>query len=149
LCYFINFQIAMSTSSGAGKAQEASIEAVRDLHQVRPLAGSEEGNAISALPPGVYGYTFAPSQDEVPVFSKKSYHSFEVHKASDGTEYLIGFVSPAEGRDIHSGRQGASIRMFPEPRENAPSLVSVPFSQMGASRKSPREDGNPFLFNLA
>jgi hypothetical protein len=144
--------MAMSTSSGPGtttKGPAPSIEALRLRHQVRPLQPHEEGQAIGALPPGLYGYTYAPAQDEIPVFSKGSYHSFEVHKTSNGSELLIGFVTPAESQAIENNHQGAPIRIFPEPRENAQCLVSVPLSQMGAGKRSPREDGNPLLFTIA
>ena len=43
----------------------------------------------------MYGFTYAPLT-ESPVFAKDHYGSFEVHKAADGTERLIGFVSASD-----------------------------------------------------
>ncbi len=142
----------MSTPYGSAKTTKSpalSIEALRIRHEVRPLQAQEEGQAIGALPPGVYGFTFAPGQDEIPVFSKRSYHSFEVHKANDGSQHLIGFVAPAEAQLIEGNQQGAPIQLFPEPWQNAQCIVSVPLSHMGVGKRSPREDGNPFLFTIA
>src|SRR5579871_3009525 len=103
-----------------------TVEALRQRHQVRPLSSEEEGTAIGNLSPGVYGFTCAPGFDEVPVFSRKTYHSFEVHKASDGVEYLLGFVTPQEASDLELQKQGAAIRLFPDAWENSQVPVSVP-----------------------
>jgi hypothetical protein len=127
-----------------------TIEALRTQHQVRALTRQEEGTAIGALSAGVYGYTCAPGFNEVPVFSKRTYHSFEVHKASDGAEYLIGFVTSQEEKDLELRKQGAAIRLFPDAWENSQCLASVPVLQILAPKRlPPREDGNPFLFAIA
>ena len=132
------------------KTEPLSVETLRLQHQVRPLARQEEGTAIGALTAGVYGYTCAPGFDEVPVFSKRTYHSFEMHKAADGAEYLIGFVTPEEAKNLELRESGAAIRLFPEAWENSQCLVSVPVLQiMAPKRLPPREDGNPFLFTIA
>lgn len=145
--------LAMSPSPKSSQTAEAApptVEALRLQHQVRPLTRQEEGSAIEGLSAGVYGYTCAPGFDEVPVFSKRTYHSFEVHKASDGAEYLIGFVTSQEAKDLELRKQGAGIRLFPEPWENSQYLVSVPVLQILAPKRlPPREDGNPFLFTIA
>ena len=143
----------MSTSPESSQmAQPAplTVETLRLRNQVRPLTRQEEGSAIGALAAGVYGYTCAPGFDEVPVFSKRTYHSFEVHKASDGAEYLIGFVTSQEAKDLELRKQGAAIRLFPDPWENSQCLVSVPVLQILAPKRlPPREDGNPFLFGIS
>jgi len=132
----------------AGPPSQA-LQELRARHQVRPLKPEEEGSAIASLPNGVYGFTYAPGQPEVPLFSKHNYHSFEVHKAADGTEYLIGFVTPPEASEIAAAKEGAAMRLFPAPWETAKSLVSVPASRMAASKRMPRDDGNPLPFTLA
>ncbi|HEV2689415.1 MAG TPA: hypothetical protein VGV35_12705, partial [Bryobacteraceae bacterium] len=63
-------------------------ETLRARHQVRPLRPEEEGFAVERLAPGVYGFTYAPGQDEVPIFAHASYHSFEIHKLADQTVYI-------------------------------------------------------------
>jgi len=136
-------------SSQTAETAPLTIETLRLQHEVRPLTRQEEGSAIGALSAGVYGYTCAPGFDEVPVFSKRTYHSFEMHKASDGAEHMIGFVTPQEGKDLELRKQGAAIRLFPEAWENSQCLVSVPVLQILAPKRlPPREDGNPFLFTI-
>jgi len=130
-------------------SQSVELEALRASHKVRELKPEEEGSAAAALPAGVYGFTYAPGQPEVPLFSRHNYHSFEVHKLADGAEYLIGFVTPAEATDVAAGKEGAAIRLFPAPWENSQSLVSVPAAGITAPKRMPREDGNPFPFKLA
>lgn len=125
------------------------LEALRAAHNVRLLKPDEEGSSSAALPNGVYGFTYAPGQPEVPLFSKQGYHSFEVHKAADGTEYVLGFVTQLEASDLAASKEGTAIRLFPSPWENSQSLVSVPVAGIVASKRLPREDGNPFPFTLA
>jgi len=137
----------MSTS--AHSEQAAAIEALRASHQVRHLRPEEEGSAVGALPVGVYGFAYAPGHDAVPLFAKKSYHSFEVHKSVDGTAYLLGFVTPQEAADLEAGKEGAAIRLYPDPWESSQSLVTVPLSRILSPKRMPREDGNPFPFTVA
>ena len=137
----------MSTTASPA-SQSADLEALRASHKVRALKPEEEGSPSAALPAGVYGFTYAPGQPEVPLFSRHSYHSFEIHKMADGAEYLIGFVTPAEASQIAAAKEGAAIRLFPAPWENSQSLVSVPAAGIVAPKRMPREDGNPFPFAL-
>ncbi len=120
---------------------------------MRPLKPEEEGSAVANLPDGVYGFTYAPGAPEVPLFSKHNYHSFEVHKAADGTEYLLGFVTPSEASEIAASeiaaKAGATMRIYPAPWETAQSFVCVPASRMVGAKRMPREDGNPLPFTLA
>ena len=143
------FEVSVENMSTA-KTTQLTFENLRDQHQVKPLKREEEGTAIGRLSGGVYGYTCAPGFDEVPVFSKKTYHSFEVHKAPDGTEYLLGYVTAEEAAGLDTRNQGASIRLFPDAWESSTQMVSVPFADIVAPKRlPPREDGNPFLFTIA
>jgi hypothetical protein len=139
----------MSSSLISVPASPGHIEELRTRHGVRALKPEEEGTAIARLPPGVYGFTQAPNQSEVPVFARKSYHSFEVHKAADGTEYVIGFVTPAEALDLESAKTGAAIRLFPDRWEGSQTLVSASMQRIVPPKRMPREDGNPFPFTIA
>jgi hypothetical protein len=122
---------------------------MRAQHQVRPLQSEEEGSAIGHLPGGVYGYAYALGHEQTPVFAQKTYHSFEMHKAPDGTEYVLGFVTLEEARDLDEGKEGVGITLFPDPWEASEQLVSVPVSRIVAPKRvPPREPGNPFPFTL-
>jgi len=140
---------AAAASPGPTRDYSHELEGLRSAHRVRPLAPEEEGSAVAHLPNGVYGFTYAPGQSEVPLFSKQNYHCFEVHKAADGTEYVLGFVTQLEASDLKASRQGAAIRLFPASWESSQSLVSVRVAGIVAPKRLPRDDGNPFPFTLA
>lgn len=128
----------------------AAIESLREQHRVVPLAPEQEGFAAHRLPAGVYGFAYAPGQSEVPLFAKKSYHSFELHKAADGNDYLIGYVTAPEAADLEARKEGAAITLYPDPWEQAQRLVNVPVTIMTpAKRAITREPGNPLRFTIA
>ena len=142
----------MSASPDRPRAATASsddIERLRIQHQVRVLESEEEGTALDRLPSGVYGFAYAPGQAGIPLFARKSYHSFEIHKAADGSTYLLGFVTSEEAAAVESAKEGAAIRLFPDPWQNSQRLVTLPLARVVAPAKAlPREDGNPFPFTL-
>lgn len=119
----------------------SDLEQLRAQHGLRPLEPAEEGTTAERLPNGVVGYTYSPAE-EVPLFAKKTWHSFEVHKLADGSRYLVGFVTHKEAESFRSGAQ-AEITVFPDPWEDSTELVSVPFTRAIPSKKGPsREGGN-------
>jgi hypothetical protein len=117
------------------------VEQLRARHGLRQLEEAEEGFAADHLPNGIYGFTHSPSE-AVPLFAKKNWHSFEVHKLQDGGRFLVGFVTPKEADVMRSGLQ-AEITLFPDPWQDATELVSVPYARAMPSKKGPsREGGN-------
>ena len=116
-------------------------EQLRASRGLRALESAEEGFAAERLPNGVYGFTYSPSE-AVPLFTKKTWHSFEVHKLADGTQHLVGFVTSKEAEIVNQGGQ-AEIVLFPDPWESSTELVSVPLTRAIPSKKGPsREGGN-------
>ncbi len=136
-------------STPQAPASSEAIEQLRIRHGVRPLQPAEEGTAAARLPAGVYGFAYAPGQPETPLFAKKNFHCFEVHRAEDGTECVIGFVTPKEAEDLAGRTEGAAIRLFPDPWEHSRTLVSVRMPEIQPPKRMPREDGNPFPFTIA
>lgn len=114
---------------------------MRTERGLRELEAAEEGTTAERLPNSVFGFTYSPAE-AVPLFMKKTWHSFEVHKLADGSRYLIGFVTGKEAESIRSGAQG-EITLFPDPWEDSTELVSVPLTRAIPSKKGPsREGGN-------
>lgn len=132
----------------SGRSSVLSVETLRSDHSVRALRSEEEGTSLEHLPAGVYGFTYAPDQPTPPLFSKKNYHSFEVHKAGDGTGYLIGYVTSEEARDLETGKSGARVRLFPDAFGEAKSLVRVAISRIVTPKRMPRDEGNPLPFAI-
>jgi hypothetical protein len=132
-----------------GNRHQGDRDELRLRHGVRLVTHDEEGFALQRLPDGVYGFTCAPGQSEMPVFAKQSLHGFEAHKDSEGAEYLIGFVTQPEAEDLASGRDGSEIALFPEEWGSSTQIVAAPLSRIAPHKRSlPREDGNPFKFTL-
>ena len=145
---FYNSSVEMSTPSSTSASGSLTREALRSDHKLRPLTLDEEGFALAKQQPGVYGFTYAPDQPEPPLFSRHSYHSFEVHKDADGTGYLVGFVTLAEASQIEAGQSGAKIRLFPDAFGEAQSLIRVQVGAIITPKRMPREDGNPLPLTL-
>ena len=117
------------------------LEQLRTQRELRALEAAEEGTTAERLPNAVYGFTYSPSE-AVPLFAKKTWHSFEVHKLADGSQYLMGFVTSKEAESVRRGGQ-AEITLFPDPWEESTELVSVPLARAMPSKKGPsREGGN-------
>lgn len=121
---------------------------LRAGRQLRLVEAAEEGTAAEKQPNGVYGFTYSPQEAAVPLFGKKNWHSFEYHKLPDGSQHLVGFVSPPESALVQSG-QHVEVTLFPDPWEEATRLVSVPMSRVVPSKRGPsREGGNGLKIEL-
>jgi hypothetical protein len=98
------------------------------LRELRPL---EEGLPISALPPGVYGFTTPWSVSRLPSADLCAHAGgtavLEVHKAQSGDVELVGYVSQETAARIAD--EGA-ILLFPEPWEEAKTLVTIPLARI-------------------
>jgi hypothetical protein len=128
---------------------EQQREQLRAEHKLRPVKSEEEGTAITKLPNGVYGFTYAPAT-ETPLFARKSYHSFEVHKTSDGIAHMLAFVTPADAARIGAHEDDIDVTIYPDPYEAATEMVIIPFDRVLTSLYKPiRHDGNAVPIKLA
>jgi hypothetical protein len=106
--------------------------------------------SIARLPKGVYGFTYSPGQEEPPVFAKKSYHSFEIHKLPDGSEHLAGYVTPFEAASLQAAKPGTEVRIFPDAWGESNRLVTVDLGLTLRVHRTPtRQEGNPYRIVLA
>jgi hypothetical protein len=125
-------------------ASTAAVETLRVERSLRVVEKEEEGFNVYDLPHGVYGFTFAPGLREVPLYSKRPYHSFEIHKLANGEIHTIGFVSPAL-HDALNGKAAVEALIFPDPWEESTILVSLSDARLQPAKKAvARVDGNPF-----
>src|ERR1044072_9032847 len=112
-----------------------NLDHLRAERNLRELEAAEEGTTAERLPDGVYGFTYSPAED-VPLFAKKNWHSFEVHKLADRSQSLVGFVTGKEAKNVRSGAP-AEITLFPDPWEESTELVSVPLTRAVPAKKGP------------
>ena len=123
--------------------------ALRERLGLRVVRSEEEGRNVSSQPSGVYGFTGAPSSDELPLFSKPVYRCFEVQKLTGGEVSIIGFVTEKEKMAVDAGVEPVAIHLYPDEHRESSRLISVPQSRIDRRRPPTRDDGNPMLVEVA
>ena len=116
-------------------------EALRQTHQVRIVAGDEEGTGVNALPSGVYGYS--PGLASSPLFSVRRYRSYETHKLPSGEIYIIGFATADDARALSTATAEMTIQIHPQPEGTHDVLVTIPYSAIRRHRQyaAPNQEG--------
>jgi hypothetical protein len=80
----------------------------------------------------------------MPLFAKKPYHSFEVHRLKGGEIHLLGFVTPDIAKKIHSKAGMVDAALYPDAYGQATEFVSIDIADLKPAKKAiTREDGNP------
>ena len=128
--------------------EETERAALRAKHQVRSLTDREDGTGLHRLPNGVCGFTYAPGPRDAPLFRTPRPHTFEVHKLADGKVMLVGYVAPEVAARIENDPQLVEVRLFPAPRNEANTLVSLPLTRMVRHREFSTRDGGAFEMHL-
>ncbi|HYP05395.1 MAG TPA: hypothetical protein VER03_04100 [Bryobacteraceae bacterium] len=124
-------------------------EALRSERKLRVVKNEEEGTSVQNLPKGVYGFTYAPAT-ETPLFARKSYHSFEVHKLTDGSVHMLVFVSAADAERLRTHDDDLDVTVYPDPYQEATTMVTLPFERVLSSLYKPiRYDGNAVPLKVA
>lgn len=123
------------------------IEAFRSANQVTLLEPEGEGTGVVHQPNGVYGFSYAPSQ-EAPLFRGSLHHAFEVHKLPDGTIQLIGFVTERESEELLVEDKYLDVTLYPEPWETSTKAVCIPRARILRAKGPARSDGNPLFLEL-
>ena len=126
---------------------DARIARLRAVHRVTLISQSQEGNSVEQLAGGVYGFTYAP-QEAAPLFGKKMYHNFEIHKLQDGSVHLVGFVTEAEAGQLETG-SAVAVNLYPDPYQQAVNAVSVPVARVTKTHGPARDLGNALRLQLA
>ena len=123
-------------------------EDIRASHGVRVVSDAEEGTGVNALPGGVYGYTYSPGLPNAPLFAVRRFRSYETHKLANGDVFVIAYGDADTARQIAHGSADVTVRVHPEPRDEAGVLVQIPYSRIRHHRQyaSPNQDG--FLVTL-
>jgi len=142
-------QTAISASDDASnEVVDKEVETLRAIHQVNLVDEKDEGSGIAHLPNGVFGYSYSPQQ-ETPLFRKKMFQSFEVHKLPDGQIHLIGFVTEREAVQLSAAGAYVEVNLYPEPWGESAKAVSIPTLRVLHARGPSRSDGNALKLELA
>ena len=118
-------------------------ELLREAHQVRVVADAEEGTGVSALPGGVYGFTYSPGLPSAPLFAIRRYRSYETHKLPSGDVFVIGFAKPDVARELSTASHEMTLQIHPLPEDEYQTLVTIPYSRIRHHRQyaAPNQDG--------
>lgn len=136
----------MSESTGAQNQahldEQRKREQIRARHQVTLVDDAKEGTVLAAQANGVYGYTYSPTAEEVPIFRTHPYQSFEVHKAANGSEHVVAFVTLKEAEQLRGDGQ-VTLTLYPEPWKDSTEIVDIPVDRIVKSKRQPsRDEGN-------
>jgi hypothetical protein len=118
------------------------LESVRAANGVRLVTEEQEGTSFAKLPPGVYGYTNSPMLADAPLYTKRIFRSFEIHKAVGGEGQVIFYVTPAIAHEIGSGRDFVECALYPEPHGEATEMVALPLRRVVGAKNPSRDEGN-------
>ena len=122
---------------------------LRSQRNLRALKTEEEGSPISALPDGIYGFSFSPSFEHTPLFAGKRFRTFEFHKTSEGDVDVVGFATAAEAARVNSDARGFDVHVYPDPWNDATELISIPLARvLHTTQRQARENGSAWTLRV-
>lgn len=122
---------------------------LRSERNLRALTPEEEGNPVSVLPAGIYGFTYSPSFELTPLFASKRFRNFEYHKLADGSVELVGYVTAVEAEHVRSGVGGFEVQLYPDPTAESNQLASLPMDRLArTSQRQAREGGSAYKLRV-
>jgi hypothetical protein len=138
----------LGQSEPQAPALPREFDQLREQHAVALVSETEEGTAVAKLAGGVFGFTYTPHQ-ESPLFHKRSYRSFEVHKLADGSRHILGFVSDHDASELSDPNRHVAIKLYPDSTDVAKTPVAIPASRLSHARGPARDDHNALALELA
>jgi hypothetical protein len=118
------------------------LEALRQKKQLIPVGPELEGMPLAALPDNVYGFTYSPLNESTPLYKKRTFQSFEVHKLADGHVQLVVYVSAEQAGQIRTATEPMDVNVYPEPHGEATQLIELPLERIAKAKPASRQDGN-------
>jgi hypothetical protein len=124
------------------RMDQKQMEALRERKKLMSVGPELEGSPLGVLPDNVFGFTYSPVNESTPLFTKRPFQSFEIHKLTEGIVQILGFVAPEEAAKIKEGSAQIEFNLYPEPHKEATELVEVPMDRVLRIKPSSRIDGN-------
>ena len=121
---------------------EEQLTALRDRKGLTLIAAEREGAPLATLGDNLFGFTFSPVNESTPLFAKRQFQSFEVHKLTSGVVHLLGFLTEKEAATFFDGKEPMDCQLFPEPHGESKRLVEVPLERIAKAKALSRSDGN-------
>jgi hypothetical protein len=127
---------------------EKQLASLRQSKGLTLVAVEKEGAPLATLPDNLFGFTFSPVNESTPLFTKRQFQSFEVHKLTNGVVHLLGFLTEKEAATFFNGKESMDCHLYPEPRDSSTRLVEVPLERVAKARAVSRSDGNYMPLSL-
>jgi hypothetical protein len=121
---------------------EQEFASIRSRNNVQPVTDADEGAPLAGLPDNIYGFTYSPLNESTPLFAKRSFQAFEVHKLGEGIVHLLGYVTPSDAALMTGNSEPAEIKLYPEPFGEASKIVQVSLERVVRAKPVSRGDGN-------
>ncbi|MDX2151511.1 MAG: hypothetical protein SFV54_12310 [Bryobacteraceae bacterium] len=143
----------MATPSGTPvpeilSATDAERESFRVRNAVRLVTSEEEGMPFDRLPSNVYGFTYSPNSDGLPLYSKNSLLSYEVHKLPAGEIEFIGFVTAKDAEAIERQDDFPTLTFYPQAYKEATRIIALRRARIERMKGPSRENGNYLTLTL-
>ncbi|MBI3207325.1 MAG: hypothetical protein HYZ37_00310 [Candidatus Solibacter usitatus] len=119
-----------------------SREQLRANRKLRIITKDESGAPIDDAPAGVYGFTYSPHTDGTPLFHLQSFQIFEVHKLAKDDWHYLGCLTEEDARALETAAEAIEVKLYPEPFEQAQTMVSIPRARIERTKPASRDNGN-------
>ncbi|MFN7919019.1 MAG: hypothetical protein U0Q16_02920 [Bryobacteraceae bacterium] len=126
---------------------ENELQSRRQSRGLQPVASELEGTPLGSLPDCVYGYTYSPVNDSTPLYAKRLFQCFEVHRLPGGVVHVLGFATPQEAQSL-AARAALDFNLYPEPNGNSTTLVEISMERVLKAKPVSRSDGNYMPLSL-
>jgi hypothetical protein len=121
---------------------QQQLDAIRDRKKLSLIPVDNEGAALGTLPDNIFGFTSSPVNESTPLFARRIFQCFEVHKLAGGVVHILGFVTPQQAAGFQAGKDSLDFHLFPEPHGEATAMIELPLERISKSRALSRSDGN-------
>ena len=121
---------------------EKQFVSLREQKGLALVAVEKEGAPLATLPDNLFGFTFSPVNESTPLFTKRQFQCFEVHKLTAGIVHLLGFLTEKEAAIFFGGKEPLECHLYPEPLGESTRLVEVPLERIAKAKPVSRSSGN-------
>ncbi|MEO8661552.1 MAG: hypothetical protein ABI693_23990, partial [Bryobacteraceae bacterium] len=112
-------------------------QTIRLQNSVRLVTKQEDGRPLERLPDGIFGFTYSPASDAIPLFVRHAKASFEVHKPASGPYQILGYLAPSQ---VEARAQ--DVKLYPDAFGEATKLVAIASDRIGRLKGPSRAGGN-------
>jgi hypothetical protein len=76
-------------------------------------------------PARVYGFSYSPATEALPLFANQAVGSFEIHKPASGPPQVSGYLTTLEAEAFERGER-QDVKLYPQPLNTSRTLLAIP-----------------------